>query len=64
MAQISLKDAKEFIKGLNSFAILDEDARYIYVSENWCRMIHCTEEQALGAPRGGDGSGHIGTSGI
>ena len=48
MAQISLKDAKEFIKGLNSFAILDEDARYIYVSENWCRMIHCTEEQALG----------------
>ena len=43
MAQISLKDAKEFIKGLNSFAILDEDARYIYVSENWCRMIHCTE---------------------
>ena len=58
MAQISLKDAKEFIKGLNSFAILDEDARYIYVSENWCRGT------GFGAPRGGDGSGHIGTSGI
>lgn len=48
MVQLSLKDAKEFLNSLNSFAILDQNARYTYVSENWCRMMHCTEEQVLG----------------
>lgn len=48
MKQLSLKDATEFLNALNSFAILDENARYTYVSENWCRMTNCTVENALG----------------
>lgn len=48
MAQLSMKDAREFMNALNSFAILDANGRYTYVSENWCRMTNCTEENALG----------------
>ena len=47
-AQLSMKDAREFMNALNSFAILDANGRYTYVSENWCRMTNCTEENALG----------------
>lgn len=48
MRQLSLKETEEFINALNSFAILDENACYTYVNENWCRLTNCTEEQALG----------------
>ena len=48
MAQLSMKDAREFMNALNSFDILDANGRYTYVSENWCRMTNCTEENALG----------------
>ena len=42
------EDAREFMNALNSFAILDANGRYTYVSKNWCRMTNCTEENALG----------------
>ncbi|BAK47024.1 transcriptional regulator containing PAS [Clostridium sp. SY8519] len=48
MRRLSLKECMEFIEALHSFALLDENARYVYVSENWCRMTHHTKENALG----------------
>ena len=48
MKQLTAEEALEFISSLNTFAILDENARYTYVSKRWCELTGYTEEQVLG----------------
>lgn len=48
MKQLTAEEALEFISSLNTFAILDKNARYTYVSKRWCELTGYTEEQVLG----------------
>ena len=40
----------EFIEGLDSAAILDEQGRYLYVSPSWEKFTGHTAQEALGRP--------------